>query len=139
MTMFMTQLRWTTAAIASMASLMLVGCATMGGTPEQAVSQRANAYWKARMASDYKAAYELTTASYRKLRTQEQFRRQFGSTAAVNDAQVYQTTCEPAKCVVRMKLTTTPALPMLNVGTIPLYVDETWLLEDDQWLRYQEP
>jgi len=118
---------------------MMVGCATTGGTPEQVVSQRANAYWKARMASDYKVAYELSTASYRKLRTQEQFRRQFGSTAAVNDAQVHKTTCEPAKCVVRMKLTTTPALPMLNVGTIPLYVDETWLLEDGQWLRYQEP
>lgn len=129
---------WGMAAVVLTFSLFATGCATLAGSPEQIVERRANEYWKARAAADYAKAYELSTPSYRKLRTQEQFRRQFGLGAAVNAGEAHKVTCEPEKCSVRIKLTATPALMGMNVGTVTTYVDEIWLLEDGQWWRHQE-
>lgn len=124
-------------AAASIVSLVTVGCATMESTPEQAVTKRANDYWAARASGDYAKAYQLLTPSYRKLRTQEQFRSQFGSGAAIKGGEVYKAECEPEKCTVRIKITASPALMNVKVGTISTFVDETWLLEDGRWWRHQ--
>jgi hypothetical protein len=125
-------------ALAAVAAMALAGCATMAAPPEKVVEQRAAAYWKARVAGDYGRAYELSTPAYRKLHTVEEFRKQFGSGVAVQSAEPVNVTCEPEKCVVRIKIGATPALLGMNLGTIATHLSETWLLEDGQWWRYQD-
>jgi len=123
----------------ALSALVLAGCATMSpSTPEAAVEQRATAYWKARQSGQVDKTYALTPPSYRKVRTFEQFRLQFGAAAAVKTVEVTKVTCEPEKCVARIKLSVTPALAGLKVGNIDTYLDETWLLEDGQWWHHQD-
>ena len=65
--------------IAAAVVLFAAGCASLGASkPEDAVKQRAEAYWKARVAGQVDKAYELTAPSYRKVRTLDQFKMQFG-------------------------------------------------------------
>ncbi|MFN7153191.1 MAG: hypothetical protein ACK4OE_05825 [Acidovorax sp.] len=119
--------------------LVLAGCATMSpSTPEAAVEQRATAYWKARQAGQIDKVYALVPPSYRKVRTLDQFKMQFGTAAAVQGVEVTKVTCEPEKCVARIKLSVTPALAGLKMGNIDTYLDETWLLEDGQWWHHQD-
>lgn len=127
------------APLLALSALVLAGCAAfVPATPEQTVEKRSMEYWQARIAGKYETAYELSTPSYRKLRTLEQFRLQFGAGASVASAEVVKVTCEEQKCTARMKIGAKPALLGVKLGTIPLYMDEIWLLEDGQWWHYQE-
>lgn len=126
-------------ALAAAAAVGLAGCATLSGPPEKIVEQRSGEYWKARIAGDHVKAYGLSTPSYRKLKTLDQFRAQFGPLVSVQSAEVANVACEPQKCTVRMKINAKPALIGVKLGTIPMYMDEIWLLEDGQWWHYQEP
>ncbi|PJI99195.1 hypothetical protein CLU85_4037 [Acidovorax sp. 69] len=128
---------WMSALVVT-ATLALAGCATFSGPPEQVVQQRATEYWKARVTGNYAKAYALSTPSYRKLHTMEQFRMQFGDGASLKGAEPINTTCEPEKCTVRIKISAAPALVGMNLGTIATHLSETWLLEDGQWWRYQD-
>lgn len=123
----------------AMSALLMAGCATMApATPEAAVEKRATAYWQARQAGQTDKVYALTPPSYRKVRTLEQFRLQFGTAAAVKGVEVTKVTCEPEKCVARLKLSVTPALAGLKMGNVDTYLDEIWLLEDGQWWHHQD-
>jgi len=120
--------------------LALAGCAAFApAAPEQIVQKRASEYWQARITGKFETAYELSTPSYRRLKTLDQFRMQFGPAVSVQDAEVASVACEPQKCVARMKIGAKPALIGVKLGTIPLYMDEIWLLEDGQWWHFQEP
>lgn len=123
----------------ALASLVLAGCAAFGpATPEKQVQQRATEYWKARVAAQYEKAYALSTPSYRKLRTAEQFKLAFGAGANIQAAEVVKVNCEPEKCTAQMKLSVKPMIIGLNLSTIDTFVDETWLLEDGQWWHHQD-
>ena len=123
----------------ALGALAMAGCAALApSTPEQIVQKRATEYWQARMAGQVGKAYALSTPSYRKLRTEAQFKLQFGAGASVESAEVTKVACEAEKCSAKVKLGVKPALMGLKVGTIATYVDETWLLEDGLWWRYQE-
>lgn len=127
------------ATIMALSALTLAGCAAFTpATPEQTVEKRATEYWQARMTGKYEKAYELSTPAYRKLRTLEQFRQQFGGGSSVVSAEVVSVACEEQKCTARMKIGAKPALVGVKLGTIPMYLDEIWLLEDGQWWHYQE-
>jgi hypothetical protein len=127
------------ATIMALSALTLAGCAAFTpATPEQTVEKRATEYWQARMTGKYEKAYELSTPAYRKLRTLEQFRQQFGGGVSVASAEVVSVACEEQKCTARMKIGAKPALVGVKLGTIPMYLDEIWLLEDGQWWHYQE-
>lgn len=120
-------------------AFVLAGCTAFApASPEQIVQKRASQYWQARIAGKYEQAYQLSTPSYRKLKTAEQFRTQFGAGVSVQTAEVASVVCEPQKCTAKMKISATPSLPGLKLGTIPMYMDEVWLLEDGQWWIYQE-
>ena len=119
--------------------LFAAGCASLGASkPEDAVKQRAEAYWKARAAGQVDKAYELTSPSYRKVRTFDQFKMQFGNGASIKGVSVVKVDCEAEKCTVRTKVEAAPALMGVSVGTIATHLDEIWLLEDGQWWRYQD-
>lgn len=130
------QARWTSLILAS---LCLAGCASLGSTkPEQQVERRAADYWKARISAQYEKAYALSTPSYRKLRTAEQFKLQFGAGANIQAAEVTNVTCEAEKCTARMKLSVKPLISGLKLSTMDTFVDETWLLEEGQWWHHQD-
>ena len=125
--------------IAAAVVLFAAGCASLGASkPEDAVKQRAEAYWKARAAGQVDKAYELTSPSYRKVRTFDQFKMQFGNGASIKGVSVIKVDCEAEKCTVRTKVEAAPALMGVSVGTIATHLDEIWLLEDGQWWRYQD-
>lgn len=128
-----------TAAALALGAMSVAGCASFGPhTPEQIVQERATDYWKARVSGQIGKAYALSTPSYRKLRTEAQFKMQFGTGAGVESAEITKVTCEAEKCTSKVKLEVRPALVGLKVGTISTYLDEVWLLEDGQWWHYQE-
>ncbi len=121
------------------AAVALAGCASMGGgTPEQVVQKRAEAYWKARLEGKYEAAYALSTPAYRKLRTAEQFSKQYGASVAAKAAEVTKVTCDAVRCETQVRLDVKPGIPGLNLPIVPMYVNEVWLLEDGQWWHFQE-
>ena len=125
--------------IAAAVVLFAAGCASLGASkPEDAVKQRAEAYWKARAAGQVDKAYELTSPSYRKVHTFDQFKMQLGNGASIKGVSVFKVDCEAEKCTVRTKVEATPALMGVSVGTIATHLDEIWLLEDGQWWRYQD-
>ena len=125
--------------IAAAVVLFAAGCASLGAPkPEDAVKQRAEAYWKARAAGQVDKAYELTSPSYRKVHTFDQFKMQFGNGASIKGVSVVKVDCEAEKCTVRTKVEAAPALMGVSVGTIATHLDEIWLLEDGQWWRYQD-
>jgi hypothetical protein len=126
------------AAIAATVAL-LASCASMGPqTPEKIVEKRATDYWKARMSAKYEEAYKFSTPGYRKVRTPEQYKLQFGAGAAVVDATVTKVECGAEKCDVQMRLGVKPAILMLKLDRVETYMNETWLLEDGQWWHYQD-
>lgn len=126
------------AAVAAL-GIALAGCATTTpASPEQAVEKRANEYWQARIAGQYEKAYDLSTPSYRKLRSAQQFKQQFGAGVAVKTAEVTRVLCEAEKCTATIKLGISPAVLRMKLDTIATHVDETWLLEDGQWWHYQD-
>lgn len=119
--------------------LALGGCTAFSpATPEQAVQKRADAYWQARVAGQMKKAYEFSTPSYRQLRTETQFIAQFGAGASIESAEINKVECEQEKCSVQVKIGVKPAIAGLNLGAVPAFVNETWVLEDNNWWRYQE-
>lgn len=127
------------AAIMATGALALAGCASLGpSTPEQAVKDRSEAYWKARIAGQSDKSYALTPPSYRKAFTQEQFARQFGNGASVTSAEVTNVACEAEKCVAKVKLAAKPLIIGVKLNSIDTYLDETWVLEDGQWWRFQD-
>ena len=123
----------------ALGTLALAGCAAFApATPEQIVQQRATAYWKARVAGQVDKAYALSTPSYRQLRTETQFKMQFGAGASVDNAEVTKVNCEAEKCMTQIKISVKPALMGVKVGTIATHLNEIWVLEDGQWWHYQE-
>ncbi|MGP3505212.1 hypothetical protein [Paracidovorax citrulli] len=127
------------AACMAAGAVVLAGCASLApATPEQAVKERAEAYWKARIAGQYEKSYALTPPSYRKAFTKEQFARQFGNGASVTAAEVTNVECQPEKCVAKVKLTAKPVIIGLKLNSIDTYLDETWVPEDGQWWRFQD-
>jgi hypothetical protein len=129
-------------ALASVAVVtVLAGCASLSvgsAPPEKQVAERSAAYWSARSKNDFAAAYAFATPAYRKLHTVEKFRMQFGAGVAIRRGEAVKVQCEEQKCSARVKLSTTPVLPGVNLGTIDTYLDEVWLLEDGQWWRYED-
>lgn len=131
--------RQTGVVAALLLSLAVVGCASNSTVaPEQVVQERSEQYWKARQAGDIEGLYKLASPAYRKVRTLDQFRLQFGTATAVNSVEVIKVTCEPEKCTSRVKLGVTPNLLGVNVGTVATYMDEVWLLEDGQWWHHHD-
>lgn len=121
------------------AAMAVGGCAALSpSTPEQIVHMRATEYWEGRIGGQYEKAYALTAPSYRKLRTESQFKMQFGAGASIERAEVKKIDCEPEKCNVQLQLGVKPLLPGMNMGTVSTFVNEIWLLEEGQWWHHQD-
>lgn len=123
-------LRW---GVAMAGAVALVGCATVQSTqsPEAAVTQRSNDYWKARMAGEVAKAYAFTSPGYRAVNDQEKYRLDYGVIPALKGGEIASVTCEEARCEVRKDFTTSTV--MMRGTRIPIAIGEVWIKEDGQW------
>ena len=122
------------------AGVLLSGCAILTPkTPEQQVEQRAGEYWKARIEARTQDAYQLLTPGYRASHTLEQYKVQAGVGTSIHSFAVEDVTCEPEKCAVKLKVFAKPALPLSGLGgtLMVTYLDDTWLLVDGRWWRFE--
>jgi hypothetical protein len=119
----------------SILALSLAGCASMASTPEQAVRDRANGHWRARLANDLEASYGFLPPSYRALTPLQKYKASFGNAAQLTAAQVVGVKCETQdKCVATSRIEA-KAAPLMrgNVPPIVTHYEETWVRESGQW------
>ena len=127
-------LRWSAGCVA----LALAACASVApSTPQEQVTQRANARWKLMVAKEIDKAYAYTTPGFRGLVSTESYRGRFGA-ATWLDAEVARVNCpEAAKCNVVVRLEFKPVLGGKSGDRISTHLDETWILEDGQWWLFE--
>ncbi|WP_311222562.1 MULTISPECIES: hypothetical protein [unclassified Acidovorax] len=119
------------------AVVALSGCASLSGS-EGAVKSRAHNFWQARVEGRPDKAYELTTPSYRQVKSFQQYRVKFAGLGA-KAAEVEGVKCEAERCVARIKLAVQPGLALLKLDSIEMYMDDVWVREDGQWWHYEAP
>lgn len=118
---------------------ILCGCSSFEPPkPEQVVEQRALQYWKARVEGRLDKAYLFTSPSYRAAHNFDLYRARFGQGGGLKSAEPVRASCEPARCIVTLKMISNVAIPMANLPNLVSYYEETWLLEDGDWWRYEE-
>lgn len=125
------------AALCSVA--LLSACASLKPqAPEDIVRQRAGERWQALLANDFEKAYKFNTAAYRALVTLQAFRSEFGPAVKWVGTEVTKVECpELAKCAVQIKLDYKPVLGGRVDGHYSTFLDESWLLDANQWSVYQ--
>ena len=126
------------AALLATATLALAACAGLQPkTPEDVVRERSEARWDALIKRDFDKAWEYTQPAYRALVAQKDYSKQFGAAGQWKGVQVHQVTCEPERCTVRLRLTSTLNVPRFQGQELIGYIDETWVRSDGQWWFYQ--
>lgn len=115
--------------------VMVAGCAAITPpTPEDAVRARAQQRWKALIAGDMPAAYEMLSPSARKLKSLAVFRGDFGAAGTWQSASVGNVDCDqPGRCEATVKIVFQPLLLRQRLGVVESSYKEVWVLEDGQW------
>ncbi len=124
------------AGAACLLSMALAGCAGLGAAaaPELVVRQLATQRWQALLAQDFNQAYAFASPAYRQIHTPDYYRSQRQQTPVKwIAAEVLRVDCAGEKCTVRIQLESKPVVPFPFRGTITSGIDETWVLENQQW------
>jgi len=123
-----------------LAAVWLAGCAALAPepqTPEDIVLARANARWAAMLKADFTPAYGYLAPGVRALVTENAFAGRYGGQARWTEAEAVKVQCPSAtKCLANIKLTAPTPLMRKKGDTVPVYFDETWVLQDGQWWLY---
>ena len=98
-------LPWRRALVAA-AALGVAGCAFQSKAPEQDVQERAQARWDALVKRDFERAWTYTDPAFRARVPQADYKARFGAGGAWKEAKVTSVTCEPERCLVRVRVTT---------------------------------
>ena len=131
--------KWNLKLLAAIITVVGSGCSVWEPVaPEKLVEQRALQYWSARIEGRLDKAYLFTAPSYRAVHSFDLYKSKFGGATGVKSVQPARVSCEPMRCTVSLKLSSNVALPMVNLRDLVSYYDETWLLEDGVWWRYEE-
>ena len=126
------------AALLATATLALAACAGLQPTtPEDVVRERSEARWDALIKRDFDKAWEYTQPAYRALVGQKAYYKRFGGAGPWKGVQIHEVTCEPERCTVRLRLTSTINVPRFRGQELTGYIDETWVRADGQWWFYQ--
>jgi hypothetical protein len=89
-------------------------------------------------ADKFADAYEYNAPSYRKLRSEKEWRGNFGPASAWTSADVRKVTCESdTKCTAKVEVGFTVLAPMGAGTKIKTGVSETWLREAGNWYIVQ--
>ena len=132
--------RWLRAAAAGIFMAVAAGCASIGAgsrPAEQVVLERAQARWNALVDRDFGAAYAYLTSGYRAVVPLAAYRRQTTGPAQWESAKAQSAKCESARCIVAVEITFRIGLPGHADRVQSSFVDETWVLEDGQWFKYE--
>ncbi|MNT83102.1 hypothetical protein D3C72_2229230 [compost metagenome] len=74
------------------------------------------------------------------MNSEQDFVRQHGGVVNLRETGVAKVTCESAeRCTARISMTAKPMVPGLNLPLVTAYMDDTWVLEQGQWWRFQAP
>ena len=123
-----------------LAAATLAGCAALAPTPqtpEEAVLARANARWAAMLKADFTTAYGYLAPGVRAMVTEKAFAGRYGNQARWTGAEAVDVRCPSAtKCLANVKLTAPTPMMRKKGDTVPVYFDETWVLQDGQWWLY---
>jgi hypothetical protein len=122
------------------AALAAAGCASVKSqTAEEVVARRADERWQALIKHDFATAYTYTQPGYRAIAKQDDYAKIFGSAGEWKAAEIFETTCEPERCTVRLRLTTRVLMPKFSqsIPEIKGIIDETWVKDEGQWWYYQ--
>lgn len=119
---------------------LLVACASAPtGTPQEQVRQRATQRWSQMMAKNFEKAYAFTTVGFKALVKAEDYRNRFGGASLWQGAEVVRVDCpEATKCIARISLSVRAPLSSKKGGDFSTGLEETWLLEGDQWFLYED-
>lgn len=121
------------------AVVMLQGCAGSApfyGSPEEIVRARAEARWKAIIASDWARAYGFSTPAFRQSVSMDGFLNIVRSSAARTGAKVMGVECAGTACDVTVKVDF--KTPLLKGTALDTDVRERWVEVDNQWFFYQK-
>lgn len=125
--------------VASSCAISLAGCAGLsdaGKTPEQIVSERVEARWKALLAGDFEKAYSFTAPSYREAVGFERYKAQAGSAVNRQGAELVKVECESERCEATVRIDFTLPLRQRD-GVQHTHVVERWVSEKGGWWLYQ--
>jgi hypothetical protein len=131
---------WLRAITLGAAIVAAAGCASIGAGPrpaEQVVLERAQARWNALVERDFAAAYPYLTSGYRAVVPLQAYRRQSTGPAQWEGAKAQSAKCEAARCIVTVEITFRLGLPGHADRVQSAFVDETWVLEDGQWYKFE--
>lgn len=125
--------------LASSCTIGLAACAGLGDTgktPEQIVSERIEARWKALLAGDLEKAYSFMAPSYREAVGFERYKAQAGSAVNRQGAELVKVECEAERCEATVRIDfTLPLRP--RDGVQHTHVVERWVSEKGGWWLYQ--
>lgn len=125
--------------VVSSCAISLAGCAGLsdaGKTPEQIVSERVEARWKALLAGDFEKAYSLMAPSYREAVGFERYKAQSGSAVNRQGAELVNVECEAERCEATVRVDFTLPLRQRD-GVQHTHVVERWVSEKGGWWLYQ--
>jgi len=133
--------RWASLAVATLAGLLLQGCATTSVTPEDAVGLRATQRWKLLVDGKFEQAYGYLAPSTRAILSFDSYKAELSGPVKWVAGDVVSVKCQADKCDVRIRLEATAALgPRVGakMPNIVTYFDEPWLKEEGQWWFFQK-
>lgn len=119
-----------------MLCLMQAGCAMLGTrSSEDAVRERAQAYWDAVIAGEWEKAYGYATPGFRASVDLFGFRSRVSGQVKLKSAEVVSVSCKDTICEATMRIGVQP----LQKGYPETRTDltERWVQEDGDWWRFE--
>lgn len=126
-------------ACAIFGGLLLAGCATLGPakSAEDIVLQRAQARWNAMVDRDFATAYKYLTPTYRATVPQRRYANKFQGPVSWESATAKSAKCEEKKCSVLIEISFRTVLPGHHDRQMSTHFDETWVLEEAEWFKFE--
>jgi len=132
--------RWVRTAAVGIFVAVAAGCASIGAgsrPAEQVVLERAQARWNALVERDWNAAYPYLTPAYRAVVPLKRYGNQFTGPVQWESAKAQSAACEEKRCTVKVEITFRALLPGHMDRVSSTYLDETWVLEDGEWYKFE--
>ena len=117
---------------------VLAGCSSVGEivqTPEQIVTERAQARWLAVIAGKWETAYSFATPAFRAAVDLESFANRLRGSATRKSVEVKSAACAETTCDVVLELAFEPAIKR-GYGLLKTDLTERWVKEEGRWYIY---
>lgn len=122
--------------MAAVLCFMQAGCAMLEPrSPEDAVRERAQAYWDAVIAGKWEKAYGFTTPGFRTAVDLFGFRTRIAAQVKLKSAEVVNVNCKDTACEATMRIGLVPLLKGYPETKTDL--TERWVQEDGDWWRFE--